>query len=25
LLKAEENSKMDLLNVFSELGYDIKL
>ena len=25
LLKAEEKSKKDLLNVFSELGYDIKL
>jgi type I restriction enzyme M protein len=25
LLKAEENSKKDLLNVFKELGYEIKL
>jgi type I restriction enzyme M protein len=25
LLKAEEESKKDLLNVFKELGYEIKL
>jgi type I restriction enzyme M protein len=25
LLKAEENSKNDLLGVFKELGYEIKL
>jgi type I restriction enzyme M protein len=25
LLKAEEQSKTDLLNIFKELGYEIKL
>ena len=25
LLKEEENSKKDLLNVFKEIGYEIKL